>query len=471
MNYSVVFVSAMMLAGCVSSAMKYYTEESIRAGMLPSRGVATVGFALKFDAIPEELEWRIELRMKDESTQKTTSLFAEGKDFVSGKSADKAPVVFSLSSGTYTPEALVFHFPKNENVIYSIEKDLLVVAPGAALKPAEVRSGWMLYIGEVDLGHSGFVPGKASHRTKMSAKWNPSAPALGATWSQVREKVRISDLGFLLVSDAKKEGPVSTRLLFDKTSEAALSALGSGFSDSYGAVLVKTSFPGFAFFDDGAENTHRVQSLASGSHHYFALAVSETDKVTLRGFCFSEKSDVEQCLKETVQEKALWNAEKFVPNEIRFRGSFLRADDKVSMTPILDEGTALDIDRRAPGTEIRSFVLAEEPRKRENLGLVFLDAQGVRENWSRTSQPFVEKIRSKSLECADVLKKTDPFATVSYELFWTFADGKWALREELVKGLDVIGSNVFQECFESGFSAWKELSNTEMAKGFGIRFR
>jgi hypothetical protein len=460
-----------MLAGCVSPALPYYTEDSIRAGMLPSQGVATVGFGLRFEGIPEDLEWRIELRMKDVNTQKSRNLFAEGKDFVLGKLADKAPVVFSLPVGNYVPEAIVFHFSSQENLVYNIEEERLMALPAVPVKAAEVRTGWMLYIGEVSLAHSEFVAGKFSHRTKFSARWNPAAPALGITWSQVRERMSIADLGFYPAIGTKSGGPVSARLLFDKTTDATLSALGSGFSDSYGAVLVKSSFPGFAFFDDKAGNTHRVQSMPFAGTHYFALAVSEIDTVSLRGFCVAEKGNSDSCPKETVQEPPLWNQEKFEAGEIRFRGAFSQEGNRFLETPFLDEGTALSMDKKVPGLELRSFVLSDMPRKRDALGLVMLDATGVREKWEPVSLPFVEKIRAKALECAEILKKTDPFASVAFELSWDFSEEKWLMRENSLKGIDVNASNVFRRCFESEFDHWKGLGKTELAKGFGVRFR
>jgi hypothetical protein len=465
-----------LFASCVTIAPRYYTESRIQSGELARKKSAFFGFSLKFDGIPEELVWTVEFRMKRAGSQKIESYIANGREFVAGKSADRVPVVFHVPAGKYEPVSVVLNFPKQQNTLYATEQESVVLSPPQKLPEVDLASGWMRFVGEVKISGGSFVAGKTNHKTKMNVEWDAYAPIMGTTWQRVREDLRIADLGAYPVSGTAKDGLVPALLMYEKSTDAAFSALSSGFSDSYGIVLVKGPSAGHAFFEDTAGNLLRVRSELYGESHYFALAVSDSDRVNLRGFCFQERDsntiEAETCWQPRVQEEPLFSRGQVEPGEVRFRGVFTRVGNKYAMDPILHETVALEVEKEIPGAKFRSFVLGDEPRVRKASGPVIFDAKEPRSQWDAASQTFADKIFLKATECDALLRGIDPFVGVAWEVFWEPGeDGKLRVREKSFKGLGTTAQNILVPCLNGEVSRWVDTDKTEIGKGFGVRFR
>ncbi len=467
-----VLLSALLFSGCVSTKSEYFSESFIRDGKLSAKGSSFVGFSLDFDAIPQDLDWSVAMKVRNVTLDKVVTLTATGQELAVGKSGDVTPVVFSVPTGKYTLESLELEFPKDKNDLYRTKQQKIVVKTSTPIPPAEVTPGWMLFVGNVEITHDDFLIGKDSHATNVTATWDPEAPAMGTTWQQIRGFVGVTGVGNYLVSDSSKKGIVPALLMYEKTTEAAFAALKSGFSDSYGLVVVRANDPGFAFFEDTAGNLMRVESKQIGKSQYYGVAVDSGEHVSLRGFCFQAEKTEGSCMTEKFREKPLFTRGEFNPGGIRYRGTFTRNAAMLTMSPALDETVALDLSKEMPGTTLRSYVLADEPLKRNSLGFTLFDEKAVRVKWDAASESFVHKITVKARECDNKLRSADPFVTASWEMFFEpNSVGKLVLKPDSVKGVGEEASDILQKCLLPEVSSWTMLEKSEIGKGFGVRFR
>jgi hypothetical protein len=466
------FALSCWVTSCVSSQPSSFSEADIAAQRLPRSGVGMLGLELSSEGIPEDFVWDVLLELKNVSTGETLVLEAPARDFSSGNDVDTAPWVHSLPAGEYDFLRASLLFPADKNDLYAMSDASLILAPSVKIPRLHVVEGGLLYLGEISVEGSSFVAGTISQKSKVMAKWEPSSPIAGNIWRSVRAQVPIFGLRNYVSSMGSSDKNQTALLMFERTTEAALEAMKSGFSDSYSLVFIRSEQEGYAFFEDALSNAYRVKSHPVGNFHAFAFAASAGEKLTLRGFCFAPSEKNQLCAFETLKVPFLPSVADFVPSEIRYRGTLVRADaDNVILSPVLNSDTESSLSKELLNASFRSFVFGDAPLLSLDADLVFLNAQEARDQWTPEALGYLKSISQPSRVCDAGLRRQDPFVTSAYDIrFELDSSGRFVSSSGGVKELGAAAGAIVVPCLVAEIGKWSGAEKTELRYGFTLRF-